>query len=255
MDTELRTLQRNISDDNPHRSKIVNAARQRAGLLPENPMKEWIKRGPFFNSWLSHEEDETVIYIGYSQNSGYGYSADSSVHESNAIVLDSEFGCSSCHCEVLELNCNCTESDKDQEACSFYSSPWNSPRGFLVLEDPCECGKHGDEPWACERVAMDIVDSLEEYLVLDEDIMFQWEHAEIVRRWNDYARSDFLRVIHEEEEIDLESTFSESRIDEVYHDTCREFEVYAIYEGSSINWPWQQDDEFILAFLENLEVE
>lgn len=82
--------------------------------------------------------------------------------------------------------CSCDRSDL-REACSFYHGS-----GWLDVEDePCGCREDEDDPWACERNAVELLNALEDYPCLDDSTESEFRYAYDQAAWDDFGRQEF----------------------------------------------------------------
>ncbi len=106
----------------------------------------------------------------------------------NYATLAAEFGGDPCTCELTGRDCD-AHPGANTESCSF----WHNGT-FQVLGTPCACAED-NEPWDCEQRAVETMEALENYPVLDDSLHSEAEIHDQDEQWDSWGRADMLREL------------------------------------------------------------
>ena len=238
----------------------------------DNPLLQWaIEAQQGYVSYVIENNEDDQLGAGSTIRIPWTYYDRDMSEIANRIALDREYGEPTCDCEELDTICDWRycQSYEDRTACDWLQSR----NGHYIVEittEPCGCGYNDNDPddlWACEKRAIELLDSMESYPCVCEDIESQYRFAEERRQfiefgWDDLKKglklSDF--ILEELEDIEAEYDNFTDLILEAYHNVCSELEAYAERCSDSFNWPWEngykdEAQSFIDAFREEIGID
>lgn len=148
----------------------------------------------------------------------------------NYATLAAEFGGDPCHCDLIGQECN-GHPDDESTACAF----WNAG-SFQVLEHPCHCPRGTEDPWSCEQAAVEAMDSLENYPVLDDCLHSEAECHDEDEQWSDYARQEFLGALEQATDLEADNVTDE-QADDLRSEATDETGQYPERSGEDVCFP------------------
>lgn len=238
----------------------VDGRDTRMGALPEepNPVLEALQEGGFYSArvvddsgWEASAELGNAVVFPYTGDSEFD---EDTCNAANYVVLMRDHGGEPCACEVLGLTCD-GHPHESRRACDWLETR----RGSLAMRlsaEPCGCERNSDheDPWRCEREALEALQSLEGYPLLEEDTESQireWHVREALTEYGGLEDAVSSLELSEDEEEALEDAEDHMGRDryraellEAFWEACHAVCQWPNYEGPNYGVAWPHADRW-----------